>query len=820
MTSFDLLVQQIINGVSLGSMYALIALGFTLVYGIMELINFSHFNVFMVGSFVAMYVLEAFGITGQSTLLSGWPLVGVLVTALAVTMVGCGLLGVGIERLSLRPLRGVKGPSAMITTIGVSYILFNVVLLFLGADTKNYPNPLPPMTFAIGGAVLRLREILIWVISLALMLALYVFTRRSKMGKAMRATAQDPEAARMMGVEVDRVIMTAFFIGSALAGAGGMIFGLYYNFTSFVIGYSAGLRAFTAAVLGGIGNVPGCHAGRHDHRADRDAERPGGGRALDGRDHLLAAGAGAGVPAGRAAGAHGAEQVLMSLASTLRRPFAGIAPERLRVAGTCLVALLAMVFPLIHGDDADIDSVANALSYAALALGLNIVVGMAGLLDLGYAAFFAIGAYFYGTLSSFQLQPEWSAFWAPFAWLGLVARMHGPADLDVVHTTLSFWLAIPLSGAVAALCGILFGAPTLRLRGDYLAIVTLGFGEIVPIVARNWNSVTNGASGLNGVAPPKLGGVSFGVDATPYYYVIVAMVAALIFVSMRLRDSRIGRAWMAIREDEIAAGAMGVNLVRFKLLAFAIGASFAGMTGTFYVSKLQTATPEMFGFPVSVMILVMVVLGGMGSVWGVVLGAMILQLLQSWFLPDLTDWLHQLGELIGNDALQRVDLVQSIELIFGIILVLMMLYRRDGLIPAHRKAAALTFEQQHAVVERVGAFALPGIAPPTDRGRALLEIRGVTVRFGGLVALNAMALTVPEGGVLAVIGPNGSGKSTLFNVITGLTPAAGWQHPVRRHRADRPAIPPDPEGRGGPHVPEHPPVPEPHRYGQRPGGRT
>ncbi len=261
MTSLDLLVQQIINGISLGAMYALIALGFTLVYGIMELINFSHFNVFMVGSFVALYVLEAFGITGQATLLTGWPLVGVLGAALAVTMITCGVLGVGIERLSLRPLRGVKGPSAMITTIGVSYILFNVVLLFLGADTKNYPNPLPPLTFAIGGAVLRLRELLIWVISLALMLGLYVFTRRSKMGKAMRATAQDPEAARMMGVEVDRVIMTAFFIGSALAGAGGMVFGLYYNFTSFVIGYSAGLRAFTAAVLGGIGNVPGAMLG-------------------------------------------------------------------------------------------------------------------------------------------------------------------------------------------------------------------------------------------------------------------------------------------------------------------------------------------------------------------------------------------------------------------------------------------------------------------------------------------------------------------------------------------------------------------------------
>ncbi|WP_254070408.1 branched-chain amino acid ABC transporter permease [Acidisphaera sp. L21] len=261
MTATDLLVQQIINGVSLGAMYALIALGFTLVYGIMELINFSHFNVFMVGSYIALYVLEAFGISGQSTLMSGWPLVGVLVVALLVAMVGCGFLGVVIERLSLRPLRGVKGPSAMITTIGVSYILFNLVLLFLGTDTKNYPNPLPPLTFAIGGAVLRLREILIWVISLALMAGLYVFTRRSKMGKAMRATAQDPDAARMMGVEVDRVIMTAFFLGSALAGAGGMIFGLYYNFTSFVIGYSAGLRAFTAAVLGGIGNVPGAMLG-------------------------------------------------------------------------------------------------------------------------------------------------------------------------------------------------------------------------------------------------------------------------------------------------------------------------------------------------------------------------------------------------------------------------------------------------------------------------------------------------------------------------------------------------------------------------------
>jgi branched-chain amino acid transport system permease protein len=261
MSATDLLLQQVINGLSLGAMYALLALGFTLVYGILELINFSHFNVFMIGSFIGMWTLQLFGLSGQNIILVGLPLAGALIAAFAVTMVCSGALGVLIERVSLRPLRNVKGPAAMITTIGVSYILFNIVLLTVGADSKNFPNPLPDIAWHFGDAVLRLREVLIWIISSVLMVALYLFVQKSRMGKAMRATAQDPEAARMMGVEVDKVIMTAFFLGSALAGAGGLVFGLYYNFTSFIIGFTAGLRAFTAAVLGGIGNVPGAMAG-------------------------------------------------------------------------------------------------------------------------------------------------------------------------------------------------------------------------------------------------------------------------------------------------------------------------------------------------------------------------------------------------------------------------------------------------------------------------------------------------------------------------------------------------------------------------------
>jgi len=257
----DLLLQQIINGLSLGAMYSLLALGFTMVYGIIELINFAHFNVFMVGSFFGLWVLEATGLIGQRSTLTGLPLIGVLLLAFTCTMLLSGLLGILIERTALRSVRQLRGTAPMILTIVISYVLYNVILLTVGADTHNFPNPIPVVRWQIGGAVLQLREVLVWGVSLVLMVGLHLFVRHTRIGKAMQATAQDQEAARMMGVEVDRVVIIAFFIGSALAGAAGLIFGLYYNFTGYSIGYSAGLRAFTAAVLGGIGNIAGAMVG-------------------------------------------------------------------------------------------------------------------------------------------------------------------------------------------------------------------------------------------------------------------------------------------------------------------------------------------------------------------------------------------------------------------------------------------------------------------------------------------------------------------------------------------------------------------------------
>ncbi len=366
-----------------------------------------------------------------------------------------------------------------------------------------------------------------------------------------------------------------------------------------------------------------------------------------------------------------------------------------RTAGYVALAL-ALLAPIVIEQTSQgqiwLDTLTYGEVYAILALGLNVVVGFAGLLDLGYAAFYAIGAYTFGLLASSQAQnflPGNVSINLPFLNVASSGLRQG------IH--LNFWVALPLCALVAATFGIILGAPTLRLRGDYLAIVTLGFGEIVPEVITNLGpnnslglpNITNGTNAIFGIDQPQLGPLHFSTDQLPWYYLGLATLIVIITIATRLENSRLGRAWVAMREDELAASCMGINLTRTKLSAFAMGAFFSGLAGMINGSRLQTITPDAFKFDVSITILTMVVLGGMGSIPGVLIGALIIAALQLTLLDQLTNALHGIGGATNVGFLQTLDLTQGKNLIFGLLLVLMMIFRREGLIPQRRRRTEL-----------------------------------------------------------------------------------------------------------------------------------
>ena len=346
----------------------------------------------------------------------------------------------------------------------------------------------------------------------------------------------------------------------------------------------------------------------------------------------------------------------------------GKARER-RVWVTAGGIALALAFPIIDGFLGlgwEAKAVPIAL-FIILALGLNVVVGFAGLLDLGYAAFFAIGAYSMAFLTSPQ---------SPIPWVAQGNQVN-------------FFLAMFISAGVAAVFGVILGAPTLRLRGDYLAIVTLGFGEIVPLVIKNTPEVTKGTQGMNPIGYPQIPGVLFGASPIPWYYLIVAVLLLSVVITSRLRLSRIGRAWAAMREDEVAAASMGINLVTTKLFAFSLGASFSGFAGTIWASYLQVIAPEQFRFDVSIFVLVMIILGGLGNIGGVIAGGLILGGIDRILFDWVSGIVHGIGSAINNDDLRLMDVSRSRQLIFGIALVFMMLVRPEGLFPSARRKAEL-----------------------------------------------------------------------------------------------------------------------------------
>lgn len=347
-----------------------------------------------------------------------------------------------------------------------------------------------------------------------------------------------------------------------------------------------------------------------------------------------------------------------------------------QIARTVVIALVIAALPMLVGAAGGnywVRVLDFAMLYVMLALGLNVVVGFAGLLDLGYIAFYAIGAYMAALLTSPHLSTQ-------FAWIGALA----PTGLHV-----PIWVVAPLAMALAALFGVILGAPTLRLRGDYLAIVTLGFGEIVRIFMNNLDrplNITNGPQGITGVAPAKFGGFDLSATHTlfgfqfngvyQYYYLFLLCALFVIWVCTRLQHSRIGRAWGAIREDEIAAKAMGINTRNVKLLAFAMGASFGGLSGAMFGAFQGFVSPESFTFWESVVVLACVVLGGMGHIPGVILGAVLLSI----FPEFLRSTMGPIQNFLFGHVVVDTEVIR--QLLYGLAMIVIMLYRSEGLWPA------------------------------------------------------------------------------------------------------------------------------------------
>jgi branched-chain amino acid transport system permease protein len=373
---------------------------------------------------------------------------------------------------------------------------------------------------------------------------------------------------------------------------------------------------------------------------------------------------------------------MTSAAAASQQLRSSVPPWASRAAAIAL-AVVAILLPLFFDPISGfIDDCVIALAYVVMALGLNVVVGFAGLLDLGYVAFFAIGAYTVGWLAS--------SFYSDANFHLLVSGAAG--DLPGIHV--NFLIVLVVAAALCAIAGILIGLPTLRLRGDYIAIVTLAFGEIIRVFAVNGDSITifgdaypltAGRQGITPVDQVKLPFVEpFNqLDLRPWYWLILAIVFFVLFVVIRLRDSRLGRAWVAIREDEVAAASMGVPLVKTKLLAYAAGAAIGGLSGAFLAAYLNTVNADQFAFSFSIFVLAMVILGGMGSVWGVVLGAVLLSFINNRLIPDVLNGVP--GKL--NLDFQLADLGFGI---FGFLLVIVMILRPEGLLPERRHRLELT----------------------------------------------------------------------------------------------------------------------------------
>jgi branched-chain amino acid transport system permease protein len=600
-------IDYTVNGLVIGNIYALLAVGLALIFGVANLINFAHGSVYTIGAYV------------------GWAAITFLHTPLPVTMaivfVACALLGMAIERVALRPLQGKARIAPLLATIGLSFVLDQLVQLVCSPDPRAVPSDLPDWRVAIGGVSIGPMDFLIAAVGIVSAALLYLFLRFTKLGFAVRATAQDRDAALQMGVNVNAVNSAVFAIASALGGLGGLLVGMYYNHIDPAMSFQATLKGIVAQVIGGVGNVPGAILGGALLGLTESY-----GIALFGTTYrnlfafvllivfLLWApnglfGAGSGISA-------------EPLVGTFVAPSRPVRLPRWAVAG---LTIAAFALPLVSSSPYLLQTLINAWLAAVLALSLTLIAGTAGQISLGQAALLAIGGY---------------------ASALLALDLGAPAIVS-----------LPAAGLITAALGTLLVFPAFRLRGHYIAIATLAIGEIVSLVILNWEGLTGGAMGLTGIPPLSFLGRDLDSNRA-IYWTCLSVVVIVALLQTRLLSSHLGRTLRAVREDEIAAQSYGVSLDRYKALAFAFGGFAAGVAGAITAHLYSYLNNQTFDAQLSLLALTMVILGGMGNVLGAIVGAVV---------------------LVGLPELFRVAAEYRI-LIYGVVLLLLVRFRPQGLL--------------------------------------------------------------------------------------------------------------------------------------------
>lgn len=599
------MIDTLFSGLIHGSAYALVAVGMSLVFGVTNVANFAQGSLVAVGMMIAWWL-------GSSL---GW---GIVPTLIAVIVVSA-ILGLVLNVAVISPLEGRKPIAALLATIGVGQILDNGLQIIFGPQTRPFPKLLATYNYQLFGVRFGTSDIVMVIIAVISMLALWAFLKYGRIGQAIRATSQDPEAARQMGIPVKSIRNISFVIGAVLAGISGIFVGLFNGNINPTNGGTIGMTAFVAATIGGLGSIPGAVIGGI---ALGVVEALGISWFGDGAHDLITFGALLVILILRPQGLLG-KNIDVKTEPLTGTFLGGGRPIVLPWWGNVLGAVALLATPFFFNDY--LSGVGTQIAiYAIAAVGLTLISGLAGQTILGMAGPFAVGAYASAILT---MQLKWP-----------------------------FLVALLAAGLIAALAASILTFPVWKLAGHYVAIATIGVGYVMVAIIRLAEPLTKGSLGIQGIAFPSVFGQSLYTQQMQYLLDVVVLIIALIIVS-RVRASHLGHVFEAVGSDQDAAEALSIRTSAYKALAYALAAFFAGLAGSLLAHQYTYIDPTIFNVNMSLLVLTIIVMGGMNSPLGAVLGAII---------------------LIGGPELLRFATEVRV-LLYGVLLILIILFRPQGL---------------------------------------------------------------------------------------------------------------------------------------------